>query len=82
MLSARQAIEVASLDAMDELGRFARNRDQIIPPPGAHRRFDSQYSVGDRIAVVVVIEKPPVQLLFMQRCSNSVQIHLGLLRQK
>ena len=53
---------------MDELPGFAGGGDEVEPAPGDVEAFtEAEDAVGERVAVVVVVEEPAVQFLFAPR---------------
>ena len=68
---ARQAIQRALLNLMDQFARLTFRRNKVIP---AARGFDlgryREDAIGQRVSPVVVKEEPPVQALLSQGVLN------------
>src|ERR1700691_4641534 len=76
MLLARQGIEMSGFDLVYQLYWFAFSGNQVKPAPGHHQaRRQAQHTVGDGIAMMMIVEKPRVHVAFAQRKLNGSQIH-------
>src|ERR1035438_1063675 len=76
MLLARQGIEMSGFDLVHQLYWFAFSGNQVKPAPGHHQaRRQAQHTVGDGIAMMMIVEKPRVHVAFAQRRLNGSQIH-------
>ena len=75
-LLARERIDDAGFDAMDDAARFARGGYQVIPASGDMAvRLKTEYAIGKGIALVVIEEQPPVKVFAAQSFLNASQIH-------
>ena len=64
---AGEGVELAGLDAMDELAGFAFGGDEVEPAAGDEAiGVEREDAIGDGVAVVVVVEEPAVQLVLAQ----------------
>ena len=71
---------VLLLDAVNNFGRRAGGGDEIVPAArNVSLGVEAENAVGDGIAVVVVVKKPAVELLFAEGCLNSIEIHRGMI---
>src|SRR5262249_54879791 len=69
-------VEHPGLDVMYQAARFAVGRAEVIPAPRDVARWrESQHPVGERIPLVVIEEKPSVQLLLLQLLLNRFDVH-------
>ena len=73
---AGEGVELAGLDAVDELAGLALGRDEVEPAAGDEGvRVEAEDAVGDGVAVVVVVEEPAVEVLIakrrLDRCRGS-----------
>src|SRR4051794_37544743 len=75
LFAAGQTVQRLRLDPMHQTPRFTRSRDEIKPTP---RRqpvpSEPENAVRQRIAVMVVVEEPPIQTLVANRLLNRVHI--------
>src|SRR5271169_6434562 len=63
---------------MHQTARLARRRNPVIPAPRDVRgRLKAQDAICQRIALMMVEEQPPVQLLFLQFFLNSREVHFS-----
>lgn len=63
-------------DLMDKFLRLTLGRNQIEPTPGYHQALrQSQNAVGNRIAVVVIVKEPGINIALAQRSLNSSKVH-------
>ena len=60
---------------MQELRGLARGWDQIVPPPRHHRGRDPEHAIGNRVAMMMVVEQPPVEFGVLQGGLDSIEIH-------
>ena len=66
-LRARQVVEGAGLDLMDELDRLARGGDEVEEPAGAGLlALQVEDPPGQGVAAVEVVEQPAVEALFAE----------------
>ncbi len=67
---------MAGLNFVDQLHRIATGRNQIEPAPGDHlARGQSQHAVSNRIAMMVIVKKPGVDVPLAQRGLYGGKIH-------
>src|SRR5437879_3518402 len=65
-----------SFDLVDEFERFALRGNQVKPAACNHeRRRQTEHPVGNRVATVVIVKKPRVDVAFPQRGLNGWKIH-------
>ena len=65
---------------MDQLAGLTIGRHEVVPAPrDEHVRVQTEDAVGDRIAMVVVIEQPDVELGFAQGGLEAVELHAPML---
>ena len=65
---AGKGIELAGLDAVDELSGIALRGDEVEPAAGDEGVFvEAEDAVGDGVAVVMVVEEPAVKVGVAQR---------------
>ena len=75
VLAAGQTIEHARFDAMDKLSRFAARWNEVIPAAGREAvRRKLQYSRGDRVAMMMIVEKPAVEAACAQFLLNGLDV--------
>ena len=75
-LGAGEGVELAGLDAVDELAGLAVGGDEVEPAAGDEGVLvEAEDAVGDGVAVVVVVEEPAVEVLFAERRLNRVEVH-------
>ena len=61
---------------MDELARIAAGGDEVIPAAGdVGVRIEAEDASGDRIAVVMIVEEPAVELRGAKGGLNGFQLH-------
>src|SRR5277367_2850384 len=59
-----------------QFDRFPMRRDHVIPTPCDHQiGRQTQHPVGNGIAMMVIVEKPRVNIAFAQRRLNGGQVH-------
>ncbi len=76
VLLAGQGIEVSGFNLVDQFDRLAFGGNQVEPAPGHHQaRGQTEHAVGDGIAMVVVVEKPRVNVAFAQRRLDGSEVH-------
>src|SRR5579863_4296348 len=67
---------MSRFNLVHQFDRFSIRRDHVIPSPRDHRiRRQTQHSIGDGIAMVVVVKKPGVDIAFAQGRLNGSQVH-------
>ena len=66
---AGNAVQVVALDGVDEPGRRALARDEVVPPPGGHvaRVRDAGQAGGDRVHPPEVVQQPAVKAILAER---------------
>jgi len=75
-LGAGQRIQVTGFNLVDKLGRLAFGRDQIKPAAGNHESiWQSENAVSDRVAMVMVVEEPGVDVALAQGFLDGCQVH-------
>src|SRR5207244_4188968 len=75
-LAARECIKVSGLNLVKQFPGFAVRRDQVEPAPGDHLpRGQPQHAVGDRIAMMVIIKKPGVDVTLAECGLDGGKIH-------
>ena len=74
LLLAGQAVQIVTLDGVDEAARFTRRRNEVVPPAGGHLLAGRQprQPRRDRIRALEVVQKPAVETLV---CKGA--LHLG-----
>ena len=76
VLLAGQGIEVSGFDLVDELHRFAFGGNQVKPAPRHHEASGQpEHAIGDGIAMMMVVEKPRVNVAFAQRRLDGGEVH-------
>src|ERR1039458_2144721 len=71
-----QRVEVSGPDLVDELDGRAFGGDQVVPAPRDHEAVgQSEDTVSDRIAVVMVVEKPGVDVTLAQSVLDGREVH-------
>ena len=69
---AGQGIEVAGFDLVHQLRRLALGRDEIVPAARDHQAFrKSEHAVGDRVAMMVIVEEPGVDVTLGESVLNG-----------
>src|SRR5690349_3772241 len=66
---------MAGLDAVHEFGRFALCRNEIEPAARDEQFRQREDLVGDRVAMMVVVEKPGVKAAVAQGILNGRKVH-------
>ena len=62
---------MTGLDAMHQLAWLALRRNEIEPAPAyQHIGAQSQYAIGNGVAMMVVVEQPGIKFLLTQRGLN------------
>src|SRR5439155_13723998 len=75
-LRARQTVEMASLDLVDQLGRITARGDQIEPSPCNHQGIrQSKDAISDGIPVMMVVKQPAVDIALAQGGLNGGKVH-------
>jgi hypothetical protein len=79
-LPAREGIERAALNSVDEFSRLAFRWNEIKPPPRNHPfSREPQNMRGDRVAVMMIVKEPAVDFAGAQRCLYRFYVrHDGL----
>ena len=65
---------------MDELARFACCGNEVVPAPRHMSVWKAENAVGERIAVVMIVEEPAVEALVAERGLNGVELHFEILQ--
>ena len=61
---------------MHQLLRLAMRGDEIEPAPGDVQRIaETKDAIGQRIAMMVIVEQPAIEVGFPQRGLNRFKIH-------
>ena len=67
---------MSGFDLVDQLGRLAFGGYEVKPAAGDHERGgQAKYTVRDRVATVVVVKKPGIDITFAERSLNRGQVH-------
>ena len=67
---------MARFNLVDQFHRIAAGWNQVEPAPGDHLTCgQSQHPVSDRIAMMVIVEKPGVNIPLAQRGLYGRKIH-------
>src|SRR5208282_1205968 len=75
-LRSRQRVEVSRLNLVHQFDRLAFSRNQVVPAPRDHEPIrQPQNAVSDRVAMVMIIEKPSVNIALAQRVLDGRKIH-------
>ena len=75
-LRAGDGIQHAALDTVHQPGGFAFGGDEVVPAAGnVPARFETEYAIGEGIALMVIEEQPAVELLATQLPLNFGEIH-------
>ena len=76
-LHAGQGVQVPRLDLVHQFDGLALGGDQVVPAPGDHEPIGQpEYTIRDRIAMVMVVEKPGVNVALAQRALYGRQVHI------
>ena len=69
---------MTGLDFVYQLGGLALCRDQVEPAARHHQRTRKpENPIGNRVAMVVIVEEPSVDIAFAQGRLNGWEIHLN-----
>ena len=61
---------------MDQCTRFTCSGYEVKPAPRDHERFGhAENAIGDRIAMMVIVEQPGIDVAFAERRLNSGEVH-------
>ena len=67
---------MAGFNLVNQFHRLALRRNQIEPAPRDHQsRGQAEHAVGDGIAMMVIVEKPRVDVAFAQRRLDGGKVH-------
>ena len=67
---------MTGFDFVDEFDGIAFGGDEVIPATGDHEAFGkAEDTIGNRIAVMVVVEKPGVNVALAQGVLNGREVH-------
>ncbi len=67
---------MAGFDLVDQFHGFALRRNQIKPAPRDHQtRGQSEYAIGNGIAMMVVVKQPCIKIAFTQSRLDALQVH-------
>src|ERR1700730_12871459 len=71
-----QGVEMARLNLVHKFGWLTLSRDEIEPPPCDHQiRRQPQHPISNGIAVMVIVEKPCVDIPLAQGSLYGGKIH-------
>src|SRR5208282_4140354 len=74
---AGQGVQMSRLDLVNQLDGFALGGDQVVPPPRDHESiWQPENAVRDRVAMVMIVEKPGVDVALAQGLLNGGQVHI------
>ena len=75
---AGECVELEAFDAVNDFFRLSVRGDEVEPAAGDEAVLvEAENSVGDGVAVVVVVEKPAVKVLGADGGLNGFEIHLA-----
>ena len=75
-LASGQGVEVAGFDLVNQFCRLATGRNQVEPTPSDHQiRGQAEHAVSNRIAMMVIVKEPGVDIAFAERCLYGGKIH-------
>ncbi len=75
-LGAGKGVEVASFDLVHQFGRLALGGDEIVPAARDHQAFrKAEHAVGDRVAMVMIVEEPGIDVALGKSVLNGGDIH-------
>ena len=75
-LGRRATIQHVRFDLVDERHGLALGRNQVVPTAGHHLRgLKAENAIGERIAAVMIEEKPAVEAFGAQRLLNFGRSH-------
>jgi hypothetical protein len=75
---AGEGVEASGFDAMDEFFWLAGRRDEVVPAASDVGVFvEAEDAVGERVAMVVIVKQPAVEMLVAQRGLDGGEIHGG-----
>src|ERR1700686_1788531 len=76
MLLAAKGIEGSDFNLLHQFEWLAVGRNQVEPAPRHHQALrQPQHAVGNRIAMMMVVEQPRVNVAFGQHGLNSSEVH-------
>ena len=76
-LHARQGIQVSRFDLVNQFDGLAFGGDQVIPAPSDHEPIrQPENAVRDRIAMVMIVKKPGVDVAIAQGLLDGGEIHI------
>ena len=76
MLFSGKGIEMPRFNLVYQFNRFALRRDQVEPAPRHHQaRRQPEHAIRNRIAMMMVVEQPRVDIAFAQRRLYGGQVH-------
>ena len=77
-LAAGEGIEAGFLDAVDELARFARGGDEVVPAArDVGLWVEAEDVSGDGVAMVVIVKQPAVEVGFAEGGLDGFEVHGG-----
>jgi hypothetical protein len=75
-LRSREAVEAPGLNAMHQFLRFALGGNQVEPAARDEQCFrQAQHAIGNRIAMMMVVEQPCIHVAGLQRGLDFLQFH-------
>ena len=61
---------------MHQFAWITKGRHQIIPAPGDEAlRIQTKNAVSNRVAMVMIVKEPRIDLGFAQRCLDAFNLH-------
>ena len=75
---AGEGVEPEGLDAVDEFFWLAGGGDEVVPAAGdVSVGVEAEDAVGERVAVVMVVEEPAVDFIFAEGVLDSSEVKFG-----
>ena len=63
---------------MHQLAGFTHSRNEVVPAPRNETVIgQTEDPFGNRVTMMMVVEKPAIEALVLQRCLNCIEIHDG-----
>ena len=76
MLFSGKGVEMPRFNLVYQFNRFALRRDQVEPAPRHHQaRRQPEHAIRNRIAMMMIVEQPRVDIAFAQGGLNGREIH-------
>ena len=77
LLHPGQSIQVSRLNLVHQLNGLAFGGDQVIPAPRDHQPIrQPENAVRDRVAMVMIVEKPGVNVALAQSLLDGREVHI------